>query len=267
MSICQRCVVLIVFMVLLQLLETTSAYSCSTWANNTRDDLSWQWKVFWVPAESVNLGELWKFSFLWTHNLWLSYARLKTSWPSFNAQVEYVSNVQNLHQCVKQSLVCPLMERSLNILLSNVLFSRIPHSQRQAELRIVVCVVFGGGLNRFIETDLVSSFLRFTRQFLSPQILLCRFFRLTKVQAWLISLCDRCVGDSSAIIIETQPPLSRIAASLSFMNVHGGEKQIIIVCMDLSVLFLWICSCIVLWICSCIVLWICLYIPPPPLPF
>ena len=44
----------------------------------------------------------------------------------------------------KQSLVCPLMERSLNILLSNALFSRIPHSQRQAELRIVVCVVFGG---------------------------------------------------------------------------------------------------------------------------
>ena len=69
---------------------------------------------------------------------------LKTTCLSFNAQVEYVSNVQNLHICVKQSLVCPLMERSLNILLSNVLFSRIPHSQRQAELRIVVCVVFGG---------------------------------------------------------------------------------------------------------------------------
>ena len=69
---------------------------------------------------------------------------LKTTCLSFNAQVEYVSNVQNLHQCVKQSLVCPLMERSLNILLSNALFSRIPNPQRQAELRIVVCVVFGG---------------------------------------------------------------------------------------------------------------------------
>ena len=142
----------------------------------------------------------------------------------------------------------------------------ILNARLSSELLSVLCLG-GWKQNRFIETDLVPSFLRFTRQFLSPQILLCRFFRLTKVQAWLISLCDRCVGDSSAIIIETQPPLSRIAASLSFMNVHGGEKQIIIVSMDLSVLFLWICSCIVLWICMCIVLWICLYIPPPPLPF
>ena len=134
----------------------------------------------------------------------------------------------------------------------------ILNARLSSELLSVLCLG-GWKQNRFIETDLVPSFLRFTRQFLSPQILLCRFFRLTKVQAWLISLCDRCVDDSSAIIIETQPPLSRIAASLSFMNVHGGEKQIIIVSKDLSVRFLWICSCIVLWI--------CLYIPPPPLPF
>ena len=158
--------------------------------------------------------------------------------------------------------------KSEYLVVQRLVFTHSPSSTPGCAQNCCLCCVWGGGgQNRFIETDLVSSFLRFTRQFLSPQILLCRFFRLTKVQAWLISLCDRCVGDSSAIIIETQPPLSRIAASLSFMNVHGGEKQIIIVCMDLSVLFLWICSCIVLWICSCIVLWICLYIPPPPLPF
>ena len=49
-------------------------------------------------------------------------------------------------------------------------------------------------------------------------------FHADMVQARLISLCDRCDGDSSAVIIETQPPLCRIAVYLSFMDAAEGRK-------------------------------------------
>ena len=138
------------------------------------------------------------------------------------------------------------MERRPNILLSvpsDVLFSCIPNPQRPSAPRISVCVCWGGGaqkrkriLARFIKTDfLLPLFLWFTRQFLSPQILLVQFFMLTWVQALLISLCDRCDGDSSAIIIETQPPLCRSAAYLSFMDATEGRKTNNHRCMDFFV--------------------------------
>ena len=137
---CQLCVVVIVVWlhgIAPYILKRK--YLCSTSSNN-RDDPTMKS----VLSSSVRKSGT-ALNVFFSLNKSLAVIRaLKTTCLSFNAQVEYVSNVQNLHQYVKQSLVCPLMERSLNILLSNVLFSRIPHSQRQAELRIVVCVVFGG---------------------------------------------------------------------------------------------------------------------------
>ena len=62
-------------------------------------------------------------------------------------------------------------------------------------------------------------------------------FHADMVQARLISLCDRCDGDSSAVIIETQPPLWRIAGYLSFMQRKGGRKTNNHRCMDLCPLF------------------------------
>ena len=139
---CQLCIVVVVVWlhgIASCILKTKSAYLCSTSSNN-RDDLTMKS----VLSSSVRKSGTALNVFFSLNKSLAVIGALKTTCLSFNAQVEYVSNVQNLHQCVKQSLVCPLMERSLNILLSNVLFSRIPHSQRQAELRIVVCVVFGG---------------------------------------------------------------------------------------------------------------------------
>ena len=143
---CQLCIVVVVVWlhgIASCILKTKSAYLCSTSSNN-RDVLTMKS----VLSSSVRKSGTALNVFFSLNKSLAVIGALKTTCLTFNSQVEYVSNVQNLHQCVKQSLVCPLMERSLNILLSNVLFSRIPHSQRQAALRIVVCVVFGGGGNK-----------------------------------------------------------------------------------------------------------------------
>ena len=122
---------------------------------------------------------------------------------------------------------------------SDVLFSRIPNPQRSCAPPISVCLcILGGGWWKRSQTRLIKPDLSSPFSVIPPPIFVASdtfgpIFHADMVQARLISLCDRCDGDSSAVIIETQPPLWRIAGYLSFMQRKEGRKTNNHRCMDL----------------------------------